>query len=211
MHAQDARQVGCPACNTRFMVPTDELEVVCPACMNAFTVHARAGAPQEGLPASMEFEVKGPNGETMGQLDRHRIREAIYAGRLKGREELRGPKGWEPIAERPEFAEVFQLVGIDLGALRISQQQIRGWRKSTPEAQPRRGQAGATKAPKAGAPKAGATPGPAPLPGMTAPEGFEVPPLPPEEKPPVPLKALAIGVGVVLALALGGAVVFALL
>jgi len=203
MNAQDARQVGCPACNTRFQIPSNELEVVCPACMNAFTVHAHIGAPEEGLPPTMEFEVKGPNGETMGQLDRHRIREAIYAGRLKGHEEIRSPQGWEPIAERPEFAEVFQLVGIDLGSLRISQQQIRGWRKAAPEPQQQ------SVRPKS-RPKVGQSESPEPLAGMTAPDDFVVPPLPPEEKSAVPLKVLAVGVGVVLVVLIGGAVVFSL-
>lgn len=187
MQAQEARQAACPACNTRFEIPSDELEVVCPACMNAFTVHARASVGQ-GLPAIMEFEVKGPNGETMGQMDRHHIRQAIYAGRLRGREELRGEDGWEPIAERPEFAEVFQLVGIDIGSLRISQQQIRGWRKATPARKP-------TQRPNAPQPAAPAN----------------VAPLPPPEKPPLPVKYIAMGVGVLLFVVIGGAVIFSLL
>lgn len=189
MQAQEARTATCPACQTGFEAPGGTLEVICPACMNAFTIRPRA-ATLGGLPDGMEFEVKGPNGETMGQMDRHRIRQEIYAGRLKGREELRGPKGWEPIAGRPEYAEVFQLVGVDLGALRIDQQQIRGWRKtesqSRQEQRARRASGGATADPvEAAALKPG--------------------------KKPVPLKVYIAGAGVFLLLLLGGAVLFAVL
>ena len=185
MHAQEVRTLSCPACQTPFEAPGGTLEVVCPACMNAFTARPQAAA-LGGLPDGMEFEVKGPEGETVGRMDRHQIREAIYAGRLKGREELRGPGGWEPIAGRPEYAEVFQLVGVDLGALRIDQQQIRGWRRTDAlerqEVRARRGP------PEAAAPVALAP-----------------------RKRPIPVKRYVIAAAIFLLVVLGGALAFALL
>ena len=47
---------------------------------------------------------------------------------------------------RPEFAEVLQLIGADLGARRIAQQQLRGWRKTGSAVLPVRSSAPAERA-----------------------------------------------------------------
>ncbi len=127
-YAVAPQAVSCPNCRNVFETPPTHHEAICPACMHAFQIVTGDGT---GLPALMELEIKGPNAEVLGIMDRHLIREQIYTGVFKGREEIRAKGGsWVAIGTRPEFAEVFQLVGVDLGQLKISQQQIRGWQKT---------------------------------------------------------------------------------
>lgn len=126
-----SQPVTCPNCSSTFDASesiADEDELICPACMHAFVPPMPGEA---GMPVALFADLKGPRGEHLGTHDRYAIRQRIYAGDLKGREQVRLAGGaWEPIGARPEFAEVFQLIGVDLGSLRISEQQIKGWRKT---------------------------------------------------------------------------------
>jgi len=154
--------------------------------MHSFSI---TGAPV-GLPPLLELEIKGPNAEVLGIMDRHMIREKIYTGAFKGREEIRADGGsWAPIGSRPEFAEVFQLVGVDLGQLKISQQQIRGWRKTEDleRAEKRRREKEARDAAKQ----------------------MSLGPVKVKRKP-LPVKSLVIGSVVLVTVALLSAVIFAL-
>ncbi|GEM_PF-4470471 len=123
--------VTCPNCSSSFDASesiADEDELICPACMHAFVPPMPGEA---GVPDALFADLKGPRGESLGTLDRYAVRQLIYAGSLKGREQVKiAGGGWEPIGARPEFAEVFQLIGVDLGSLRISEQQVKGWRKT---------------------------------------------------------------------------------
>jgi hypothetical protein len=195
MQAQRARTATCPACSTSFQAGADEHEVVCPACMNAFPLHAQV-ATTGGLPPYMTLEVKGANGEPMGLMDRHQIRQHIYTGRLKGREEVRGPEGWVPITSRIEFAEVFRLVGVDLDALRISQQQIQGWRKTesakrNEQRQKRKSSRYAGSAPTSTAATGTAATGTAAPPPASAPPRASAPQPPPAAPPGPPQQVSA--------------------
>lgn len=119
-------QVRCPECHNSVEVPALGVEVACPACMASFTPQ-----PAEAANRWMDVELRTPSGRLLGPWDRHLVREKIYTGELKGQEQVRPPNGdWVDIASRPEFAEVLQLVGVDLGSQRISKQALRGWRKS---------------------------------------------------------------------------------
>lgn len=119
-------QVRCPECHNSVEVPTLGVEVACPACMASFTPK-----PVEAPTRWMDVELRTPSGRLLGPWDRHLVREKIYVGELKGQEQVRPPNGdWVDIGSRPEFAEVLQLVGVDLGSQRISKQALRGWRKT---------------------------------------------------------------------------------
>jgi hypothetical protein len=116
--------------------------------MHSFTV-----AP-EGRPW-LTLDVRRPSGELLGRMDRHLVRERLYAGALTGLEQVRpaGTAGaaaatgdWVDLNTRPEFAEVLQLIGADLGARRIAQQQLRGWRKTGSAVMPVRSSAPAERA-----------------------------------------------------------------
>lgn len=119
-------QVRCPECHNAFEAPSVVGEIACPACMASFAP-PRSSRPTEW----MDVELRTASGRLLGPWDRHLVREKIYIGELKGQEQVRPPNGaWVDIASRPEFAEVLQLVGVDLGSQRISKQALRGWRKS---------------------------------------------------------------------------------
>ena len=129
-------QVRCPDCGNGFAPESGYRGgmLTCPACFNEFTPAANGPSPW------LEPEVRRANGELLGALDRYRVRQMIYDGQLKGTEEVRIPgESWQPIAARPEFAEVLRMLGVDLGAQRISQQQLKGWRKTGSAIMPTRG------------------------------------------------------------------------
>jgi hypothetical protein len=139
--------VRCPQCGATFQAEVGP--VTCPSCMHSFTV-----AP-EGRPW-LTLDVRRPSGELLGRMDRHLVRERLYAGALTGLEQVR-PAGhagaaaaaagdWVDLNTRPEFAEVLQLIGADLGARRIAQQQLRGWRKTGSAVMPVRSSAPAERA-----------------------------------------------------------------
>lgn len=116
----DAR---CPECQTRFAVPAPG-PATCPACMHSF-------AAGEDPALWAEPELRRPEGELLGRMDRYLVRQRLYAGELTGLEQARVPGGeWVPLASRPEYAEVLTVLGVDLGARRISQQNLKGWRKT---------------------------------------------------------------------------------
>lgn len=79
------------------------------------------------LEGGIAFELQRTEGdETIGPLDRARIREMLYAGELTGRERVRLPGsdgGWSLLTERAEFAEVLELLEIQSPR----SQRIQGW------------------------------------------------------------------------------------
>lgn len=139
--------VRCPQCGASFQAEVGPTS--CPSCMHSFTV-----AP-EGRPW-LTLDVRRPSGELLGRMDRHLVRERLYAGALTGLEQVRPAGGlatgaaatgeWVDLNTRPEFAEVLQLIGADLGARRIAQQQLRGWRKTGSAVLPTRSSAPAERA-----------------------------------------------------------------
>ncbi|MCB9763980.1 MAG: hypothetical protein H6739_29690 [Alphaproteobacteria bacterium] len=118
-------QVRCPECGSSFTPPSTDGALTCPACFHEFTVQTSTASPW------MQVEVRSATGRSLGTMDRHLVRQRIYEGQLKGHEEVRPTGGeWVPIAQRPEYAEVLRAVGVDLGADRIAQQALKGWRKT---------------------------------------------------------------------------------
>lgn len=120
-------QVRCEECGTTFKVEASATgtKVACPACM-----HEQEAERQDKV-SWLEVEVRSATGKRLGLLDRHLVREQLYAGVLKGDEQVRAGGGeWVDIASRPEFADVLELTGVDLGSRRISAQALRGWRKT---------------------------------------------------------------------------------
>ena len=78
----------------------------------------------------MVMEVQGRNGEMLGRMGRTAIREAIYARRFSGHERTRVDNGpWTALVDQPDFAEIMELVGMDLGGVRLAHQQVKGWKK----------------------------------------------------------------------------------
>ena len=78
----------------------------------------------------MSLEVQGPLGEALGRFDLYELRQQIYAGQLTGKEIVRSEgEDWQPIYELSELLQMFELMGIDLVAIRLSSQRVQGWRK----------------------------------------------------------------------------------
>ena len=78
----------------------------------------------------MSLEVQGALGEALGRFDLYELRQKIYAGQLTGKEVVRSEgMDWQPIYEVSELLEMFELVGIDLVAIRLASQRVQGWRK----------------------------------------------------------------------------------
>lgn len=78
----------------------------------------------------MVMEVQGRNGEMLGRMGPTAIREAIYARRFSGHERTRADNGpWIALVDQPRFAEIMELVGMDLGVVRMAHQQMKGWKK----------------------------------------------------------------------------------
>lgn len=121
-------EVTCPSCGAVFgLDPSMGEDQVCPACMFPFQLEGDGGG---GLPGAMELDVQGEDGQLLGRLDRISIRERIYNGELKGGERVRlDGADWEPIGNRPEFAQVLALVGVDVAGLAVARQQIKGWKR----------------------------------------------------------------------------------
>jgi len=85
---------------------------------------------ENSLHPEMSIEVQGPRGEMIGSMDRYLVRQKIYSGEFQGREKIRvGGGEWEPMIDRVEFSEIFELVGTDLKAIRLSTQSIKGWKR----------------------------------------------------------------------------------
>ncbi len=121
-------EVTCPSCGAVFgMDKSMGADQVCPACMFPFRWE---GDTAQGLPAGMQLEVQGEDGQLLGRMSRIGIREQIYAGELSGVERVRLDGGeWEPIGSRPEFTQVLALVGVDVAGLAVARQQIKGWKR----------------------------------------------------------------------------------
>jgi len=85
---------------------------------------------ENSLHPEMSLEIQGPRGEMLGSMDRYAVRQKIYSGEFKGRDKVRVRGGdWEPMIDRAEFLEVFELVGVDLKAIRLANQNIKGWKR----------------------------------------------------------------------------------
>ena len=85
---------------------------------------------KERIPGAMSLEVQGPLGEALGRFDLYELRQQIYAGQLTGKEIVRSEgEDWRPIYEISELLQMFELMGIDLVAIRLSSQRVQGWRK----------------------------------------------------------------------------------
>lgn len=117
-------QVSCPECGNSFTPEDARAALTCPACF--------ADIPADTPDRWMEVELRGPGEKPLGVLDRYAVRERIYQGELKGREQVRPAAGgeWVEIGSRPEFAEVLAMMGVDLGAGQIARQSLKGWRKT---------------------------------------------------------------------------------
>ena len=75
----------------------------------------------------MATEVQGRNGEMLGRMGHTAIREAIYARRFSGHERTRVDNGpWIALVDQPHFAEIMELVGMDLSGVRMAHQQVKG-------------------------------------------------------------------------------------
>lgn len=119
-------EVRCPSCKSTFP-GIDEVMQTCPACMHSFELVIETGPV---IPHMMKLQLQGPLGEALGTFDVYQLKQMIYAGSLKGRELLRVPGGeWVPVYDQPELLSVFELVGLDLVAIRLSAQKVRGWQK----------------------------------------------------------------------------------
>jgi len=117
-------QVTCPACQSTFPGSSGRTQT-CPACMHAFEVGG-----ESHLPGVMTLELQGANGEALGFFDRMQLRQMIYAGTLTGKEYIReSPNDWQPIHERNDLLDMFELMGVDLVKIQLSTQKIQGWRK----------------------------------------------------------------------------------
>jgi len=81
------------------------------------------------LPQYMEIEVQGPKGENLGVMDIFKVKELIYAGKFKGKEIVRPLNGeWSPIGDLAPLRLIFKMMGIDLVAVKVHAQQIKGWK-----------------------------------------------------------------------------------
>ena len=124
-------QVTCPACQSSFP-GSSGLTQTCPACMHSFEFGG-----ESGLPGIMALELQGANGESLGNFDRMQLRQMIYAGELTGKEYVREPPNdWQPIHERNDLLDMFEMMGVDLVKIQLSAQRIQGWRKDDSVKQP---------------------------------------------------------------------------
>ncbi len=120
-------KVPCPSCGARITVREDAPggRQTCPACMTGFEIE-----DENSLHPEMTIEIQGPRGEMLGNMDRYAVRQKIYSGEFQGGDKVRvGGGDWEPMIDRPEFSEIFELVGVDLDTLRLASQNIKGWKR----------------------------------------------------------------------------------
>jgi hypothetical protein len=114
--------INCPECGACFTTKNKGSNT-CPACMFSFSTDK-----ENSLPRLMEIEVQGENGESLGVMDIYMLKELIYSGGLKGREIIRPINGdWMPIGELSTLREIFMMMGIDLVAVKVQSQKIKGW------------------------------------------------------------------------------------
>lgn len=129
-----------------------------------------------------EFELQlGVGDQVQGPHDRMFLREGLYVGRLTGDERIRvpGASAWERLGDRPEFAEVLQLLEKD-GAAPRGNTRIAGWQRS-------------------GVPEPTVAPAPAPAPApVAAAAAAAAEALPDASRLPM-LVGIAVGIAVVLA------------
>ena len=115
--------INCPECGASFSAD-ETAKNTCPACMFSFSTDR-----ETSLPHLMEIEVQGQNGENIGVMDIYKIRELIYAGRLKGKELVRPLSGdWIPIGDLLSLKQIFKLKGIDIVSVKVQAQKIKGWK-----------------------------------------------------------------------------------
>ena len=119
-------EVVCPSCNSSFPGIEGSLQT-CPACMHSFELYSET---VDRVPDLMKIQLQGPLGEALGTFDLYQLKQQVYQGQLTGREFMRYPGGdWVPVYERPELESLFKLIGLDLVAIRLSSQKVKGWQK----------------------------------------------------------------------------------
>lgn len=132
-------KTACPSCSAYVEVTEGQL-TSCPSCghwwvpksdvEDAFT-ETEATDARVVVEQPFEFELQLADGDRWeGPFDRFNLREMVYTERLTGDERLRvpGQPDSERLRDRPEFAEVLQLLGKqEASAPRKS--SIAGWKK----------------------------------------------------------------------------------
>ncbi|MED5371120.1 MAG: hypothetical protein VX899_08915 [Myxococcota bacterium] len=83
----------------------------------------------------LNLEIETEDGEVHGPMDVYLIRERIYAGRYRGKEQVRPVGGqWRSITAYEECAEVLALVGVDVEGMKIRDRQtLTGWKQAAPD------------------------------------------------------------------------------
>mgnify|MGYP006078715121 CR=1 FL=1 len=116
-------EINCPECGASF-TSKNKGSNTCPACMFSFSTDK-----ENILPQLMEIEVQGNNGENLGIMDIYMLKELIYSGSLNGKEIIRPiNRDWMPIGELLPLREIFKMKGIDLVAVKVQSQKIKGWK-----------------------------------------------------------------------------------
>lgn len=119
-------EVLCPECSSRFP-GLDGVMQTCPACMHSFELELET---EDRVPDLMKIQLQGPLGEALGLYDIYQLKQQVYEGALSGREFIRYPGGdWKPVYEQGELESLFQLTGVDLVAIRLSAQKVKGWQR----------------------------------------------------------------------------------
>lgn len=119
-------EIVCPECNSTFP-GTEGVLQTCPACMHSFELELET---RIRVPDLMKIQLQGPLGEALGTYDIYQLKQQVYQGALTGREFMRYPGGeWVPVYEHAELESLFELIGLDMVAIRLSSQKVKGWQK----------------------------------------------------------------------------------
>ena len=119
-------EVVCPECSSSFP-GLDGAMQTCPACMHSFEIELDT---QDRIPDRMKIQLQGPLGEALGTYDIYQLKQRVYQGDLTGKEFMRYPGGdWRPVYEDSELESIFQLIGLDLVAIRLASQKVKGWQR----------------------------------------------------------------------------------
>lgn len=119
-------EIVCPECSSTFPGIEGVLQT-CPACMHSFELEPKTG---DRIPDLMKIQLQGPLGEALGTHDIYQLKQQVYQGALTGREFMRFPGGeWVPVYEHPDLESLFELIGLDMVAIRLSSQKVKGWQK----------------------------------------------------------------------------------
>ena len=119
-------EIVCPECNSTFP-GTEGVLQTCPACMHSFELELET---RIRVPDLMKIQLQGPLGEALGTYDIYQLKQQVYQGALTGKEFMRYPGGeWVPVYEHGDLESLFDLIGLDMVALRLSSQKVKGWQK----------------------------------------------------------------------------------